>query len=93
MDLSGKEIYKSEPKKLPVLPDTTRDVTATWDDTPVGIYRVETSAIVLGKTTSYVQYVLVAPLYVVVLSVIGACLLLVVVIIVVRKRLKKGRRR
>lgn len=91
LSLGGKEVYKTEPKELPVLPETTRDITATWDDAPIGIYKVEASATVLGHDTTKTLYVVVAPLYLVVLAVIGLGVLLFVIVMIIRKQLKRRR--
>lgn len=62
-DIFGRVKFVGE-KPYVVLPQTTRDITLTWDKSPgLGIYKVEMQAKYLDKSDSRSGYVVVAPLW------------------------------
>lgn len=95
MTLGGKTVYQSQsPKELSVLPDTTRKITEQWDDASRGIYKVETTIEVTGKTTVKSTYVLVAsPVFIInILLIIGASVVAIIAIHHQKKPRKKKKR-
>ncbi len=92
---SGKEVYtnKNNPAESTVLPETTRKVVTTWNDSPrLGIFRVSLTSEYLNETQNLEKVVIVCPLWLI-LVVIVAVVMLVLKLTVLSKNSQKRRRR
>lgn len=70
-DLFGNVRFQEKNEGLTVLPETTRALTTSWDKPNwLGIYKVRSEITVLGNTTTKESFVLVAPVWFVVLIII-----------------------
>lgn len=68
-DVFGRTIYQSS-KEASVLPDRPREIPMEWADVPwLGFYKAKVTSTVLDKTTAKSSYVLVAPVWFLVLVV------------------------
>lgn len=85
-DLFGKTVYeKTTPYS--VLPDTTRLISETWEDTPViGIFKVTSTIKALDQDKTETKLVLIMPVFVIIIAIIMLTLLIVWIIILIRKR-------
>lgn len=70
-DLFGNIRHQNQHDELTILPETTRAIEFSWDKPNwLGVYKVHVEATLLGKTTMKESFVLVAPLWFVLLLVI-----------------------
>lgn len=59
----GAEVYKQSNERI-ILPKTTRDIPIEWaNGAQLGLYRVQAFSEILGKKTNHDQWVLVAPVW------------------------------
>lgn len=87
---SDEEIYTNEenPATHIIMPETTRYVTETWEDTPaLGLYTVEHTVEYLGETSTTRKLVLVCPLWLLVIFI--ALIFAIIFTIVSRARARK----
>ncbi len=67
-DIFGNQKHQVQ-KVYPVLPQTTRDISLTWDSAPwFGLYRAGVQHVYLDKTVSTEGFVLIAPIWLMIIS-------------------------
>ncbi len=63
-NVAGKKLYDSNVQQYTVLPKKPRRAASVWEQASwLGLYRVETTVTLLGKTTSQQGYVLIVPVW------------------------------
>ena len=84
--LFGKTLYEKSIVN-DVLPDTSRDVQLTWEDTPLfGIFHVTSGVTALSQTDNKVKIVLVIPVFMIIITIILLTILVAWLIILVKRR-------
>ena len=84
--LFGKTIFEKK-AVYDVLPDTERDISVEWPDTPLfGIFRITSSVTALDKTEDHTKIVLIIPLFILIIMLVLLTILIVWLIIIIRKR-------
>lgn len=88
--LFGKVVYDNTQDRTniyDVLPDTKRDVTIEWKDTPAfGIFHATVTVSALGQTEEISRIILIMPAFVIVIMVLLLTILIIWLTILVRKR-------
>ncbi len=87
---SNEEVYTNEedPSVRTILPETERYFTLTWEDTPsIGLYTVEQVIDYMGQTSTTKKFVIVCPLWLIVIF--AALIFAVVFTLVSRARSRK----
>lgn len=84
--LFGKTIFEKE-SVYDVLPDTERDVSVEWPDTPLfGIFRVTSSISALDKSEDHTKIVMIIPTFILIIMLVVLTILIVWLIMIIRKR-------
>lgn len=82
----GKEL-STQTKGFDVLPDTSRNISVNWEDTPVmGLFHVSAEIKALDQTIEVSKIVVVMPVFIIVIMAILLTILIVWIIILVKKR-------
>lgn len=87
---SGEEVYtnEAEPDVRTILPDTERYNTVIWEETPsLGLYTVEQTIDYLGQTSTTKKFVIVCPLWLIVIFI--ALIFAIIFTLVSRARARK----
>lgn len=91
-DIFGNKLY-SEKIPYPVLPDTTRYVAMTWEDTPTfGLFSVRYSVTTTDSKEDRVTIVLIMPIWLSVIAILLLTILTIWIIIGVKKRKERKSR-
>ena len=84
--LFGKTIFEKK-SVYDVLPDTERDVSVEWPETPLfGIFRVTSTVSALDQTEDHTKIVLIIPLFILIIMLVLLTILIVWLIMIIRKR-------
>lgn len=84
--LFGKTIFEKK-AVYDVLPDTERDISVEWPDTPLfGIFRITSSVSALDKTEDHTKIVMIIPLFMLIIVLVLLTILIVWLIMIIRKR-------
>ena len=84
--LFGKTLYEKSVTS-DVLPDTSRNVQLTWEDTPLfGVFHVTSSVTALSNSNHKVKIVLVIPVFMIIITIILLTILIAWLIILVKRR-------
>ena len=88
--LFGNEIYNNTIDRS-VLPDTSRELTQTWEETPaVGLFNVTNQTTYMGETpVNETKLVLVAPFWLIVVFFTILCLILIVIVAIIIRKVRK----
>ena len=93
-NLFGKEMYNSTTDKS-VLPETTREMVQTWEETPmIGLFRVTNQTSYMGqKPVDETKLVLVAPIWFIIAFSTVFCLILILLVVIIVKAIRNRKNR
>lgn len=86
---NGSEVYSNaeNPKKVVVIPDTTRNSELSWENSPfLGIFRVNLSLEYLNDTLNFSKIVILCPLWFIVIFLLIITAAIIVIVIKFKKR-------
>ena len=82
----GKELHKDEQSYF-VLPETSRDISVEWADTPfMGIFQVNYKVTASDSTEEQTSIVLVMPIFIAIIALLLLTIIAIWIIILIRKR-------
>jgi len=90
--LFGAELYNNTSDK-PVLPETTREITQKWEETPfMGLFNVTNKVSYLGQVpVDETKLVLVAPIWLIVTFSTVFCLIIALIVVIIVKSVRKSK--
>lgn len=92
--LFGEELYTNTIDKS-VLPETSRELKQTWEDTPfVGLFNVTNQTTYLGETpVNETKIVLVAPIWLIVAFSTVLCLIIALIVVIIVKKVRNKKQK